>query len=75
MEVKLHLQSEIKREKMPSLKATSKASPRRHPSKDDKVAIIEASKSPGFNGEEAIKKWGILFNKQIKLYLYYILQS
>ena len=75
LEVSLHLQSEIKRENMPSLKATSKASPRRHPSKDDKVAIIEASKSPGFNGEEAMKKWGILLNKQKTLLIYYILQS
>ena len=27
----------------------SSATPRRHLSKDDKLAIIEASKSPGFN--------------------------
>ena len=47
------LQSEIKREKM------SSATPRRHLSKDDKLAIIEASKSPGFSKEEAMKKWGI----------------
>ena len=46
---------------MLSLKATqfSIATPRRHLSKDDKLAIIEASKSPGFNKEEAMKKWGI----------------
>ena len=47
------MQSEIKREKM------SSATPRRHLSKDDKLAIIEASKSPGFSKEEAMKKWGI----------------
>ena len=43
---------------MSSLKAiaASIATPRRHFGKDDKVAIIEASKSPGFNGEEAMKK-------------------
>ena len=49
LEVSLHLQSEIKREKM------SSATPRRHLSKDDKLAIIEASKSPGFSKEEAMK--------------------
>ena len=53
MEVNLRLQSEIKCEKM------SSATPRRHLSKDDKLAIIEASKSPGFSKEEAMKKWGI----------------
>ena len=37
----------------------SSATPRRHLSKDDKLAIIEASKSPGFSKEEAMKKWGI----------------
>ena len=47
------LQSEIKREKM------SSAPPKRHLTKDDKLAIIEASKSPGFSKEEAMKKWGI----------------
>ena len=47
------MQSEIYREKM------SSATPRRHLSKDDKLAIIEASKSPGFNKEEAMKKWGV----------------
>ena len=26
---------------------------------DDKLAIIEASKSPGFSKEKAMKKWGI----------------
>ena len=62
---------------MSSLKAipASIATPRRHFSKDDKLAIIEASKSPGFNGEEAMKKWGILLNKQKTLLIYYILQS
>ena len=78
VEVNLHLQSEIKREKMSSLKAipTSIAIPRRNIVKDDKKAIIEASKSPGFNGEEAMKKWGTLLNKQkTLLYTYYILQS
>ena len=44
-----HLLSEIKREKM------SSATPRRHLSKDDKLAIIEASKSPAFSKEEAMK--------------------
>ena len=53
--IELHLQSEIKREKM-----SNQATPtRRHLSNDDKLAIIEASKSPGFNREEVMKKWGI----------------
>ena len=37
----------------------SSATPRRHLSKVDKLAIIKASKSPGFSKEEAMKKWGI----------------
>ena len=46
--IELHLQSEIKREKM-----SNQATPTwRHLSNDDKLAIIEASKSPGFNREE-----------------------
>ena len=45
----LHLQSEIKCEKM------SSATLRRHLSKDDKLAIIEASKSPGFSKEDKFK--------------------
>ena len=43
----------------------SSATPRRHLSKDDKLAIIEASKSPGFSKEEAIKKWGIKKNPNV----------
>ena len=35
------------------------ATARKRLSNDDKLAIIEASKSPGFSKEEAMKKWGI----------------
>ena len=37
----------------------SVATARKRLSNDNKLAIIEASKSPGFNKEEAMKKWGI----------------
>ena len=38
---------------------TSIAAARKRLSNDDQLAIIEASKFPGFNKEEAMKKWGI----------------
>ena len=41
------------------LPETPIATARKRLSNDDKLAIIEASKSPGFNKEEAMKKWGI----------------
>ena len=61
---------EIQREKMSSkLSETPIATARKRLSNNEKLAIIEASKSPGFNREEAIKKWGIrtelLKNKKV----------